>query len=414
MFLRTSVFLLFALLHCSAAHAQRRGSQVVDDSTRNVYGPNTTKWITEEDLFYNRNNYQPIDTSIHNYHRWNYVNRLNNMYKDLGNVGTPLFPIFPMLQESIGVSTGFRVYDQYFLTEEPKYFDTKSPYTRMQIIWGGQGRAMTRIEFSRNINERWNFGFNYRPILVDKQILRASKGDRQTISHYYDAYTAYRSENNKYQALFNYRRVRHSVVEMGGVNVVESAADSTYQSLFDPNITPKLTEASSVQLQNQAHLFHQYRLGNGLQIYHQSDIGKKVNTYKDNLATDPASYYDNTVEVDDTPNDVSDSTRFSYWINEMGVKGKIGRVFYNGYVKSRAYKFRYKYITEDTLDIPLTDDEYYIGGRLSYEHDSLTHLTAWLEYGTISSATRFPPSWKPLVSFGWADCLCLQDSDLLH
>ncbi|MBZ0245987.1 MAG: putative porin [Cyclobacteriaceae bacterium] len=380
MFLRISSLILFAVLLCTSAKAQRRGSQVVDDSTRNVYGPHTTKWITEEDLFYDRNNYQPVDTSIHNYHRWNYVNRLNNTYKDLGNIGTPLFPIFPVLEGSIGVSTGFRVYDQYFLTEEPKYFDTKSPYTRMRIIWGGQGRAMTRIEFSRNVNERWNFGFNYRPILVDKQILRANKGDRQTISHYYDAYTAYRSENNKYQLLFNYRRIRHSVVEMGGVNIVETAADSTYQSLFDPNITPKLTAASSVQLQNQAHLFHQYRIGNGLQLYHQSDLGKKVNTYKDNLNTDPAAYYDNKENVNDTPNDVSDSTRFSYWTNELGVKGKIGSVFYNGYLKSRAYKFRYKYITEDTLDIPLTDDEYYIGGRLSYEHDSLTHITAWLEY----------------------------------
>ncbi|MEQ9414752.1 MAG: putative porin, partial [Cyclobacteriaceae bacterium] len=212
MFLRISTLILFAVLLCTTAKAQRRGSQVVDDSTRNVYGPHTTKWITEEDLFFDRNNYQAVDTSIRNYHRWNYVNRLNNTYKDLGNVGTPLFPIFPVLEGSIGVSTGFQVYDQYFLTEEPKYFDTKSPYTRMQIIWGGQGRAMTRIEFSRNINERWNFGFNYRPILVDKQILRASKGDRQTISHYYDAYTAYRSENNKYQVLFNYRRMRHSVV----------------------------------------------------------------------------------------------------------------------------------------------------------------------------------------------------------
>lgn len=380
MFLRTSTIFLFVFFLCTSAAAQRRGSQVVDDSTRNVYGPNTTRWITENDLFYDRNTYQPIDTSILNYHRWDYVNRLNNTYKNLGNVGTPLFPVFPVLEGSIGVSTGFRVYDQYFQTEEPKYFDTKSPYTRMRLIWGGQGRAMTRIEFSRNINKRWNFGFNYRPILVDKQILRNGKGDRQTVSHYYDIYTAYRTENNKYQVLFNYRRIRHSVVEMGGINIIATAADSTYRSLFDPNNSPKLTAATSVQLQNQVHLFHQYRIGNALQIYHQSDLGKKVNTYKDNLNTDPAAYYDNAIAVDDTPNEASDSTRFSYWTNELGVKGKIGKVFYNGYLKSRAYKFRYKYITEDTLDIPLTDDEYYIGGRLSYEHDSLTHLTAWLEY----------------------------------
>ncbi|MCB0498652.1 MAG: hypothetical protein KDC77_03525 [Cyclobacteriaceae bacterium] len=360
--------------------AQRRGSQVVDDSTRNVYGPNTTKWTTEEDLFYGRDNYQPIDTSIRDYHRWGYVERFNHTYKDLGNVGTALYPVFPEVGGDIGVSTGFRAYDQYFLTESPLYFDTKSPYTKMKLIWGGQGRAMTRIEFSRNINKRWNFGFNYRPILVDKQVQRNGKGDRQTVSHYYDLYTAYRTENGKYMVLFNYRRIRHSVVEMGGINTVATATDSTYRSLFDPNNAPKLTDAGSVQLQNQAHLFHQYTIGKALQFYHQSDLGKKVNTYKDNLDTDPPDYYDNTVNVDSTPNDISDSTRFSYWANELGAKGKVGKLFYNGYVKVRSYKFRYKYITEDTLDIPLTDDEYYIGGRLSYEHDSLTHLTGWLEY----------------------------------
>lgn len=360
--------------------AQRRGSKVVDDSTRNVYGPNTTKWTTEEDIFFNRNNYQPIDTAILNYHRWTYVQRFNNTYKDLGNIGTALYPVFPRIEGAIGVSTGFSVYDQYFNTEEPKYFDTKSPYTRMRIIWGGDGRAMTRIEFSRNISPRWNFGFNYRPILVDKQIQRNGKGDRQTISHYYDAYTAYKSENKKYQLILNYRRIKHTVVENGGINVIASPFDSTYQSIFDPNNTPRLTKAKSIHLQNQVHLFHEYRIGNALQLYHKSDLGKKVNMYKEDLGTDPSSYYDTRIAKDTLPNIVDDSTRFSFWTNEIGVKGKIGKLFYNGYVKSRSYKFRYKYITEDTLDIPLTDVEYYLGGRLSYEHDSLTHGTAWLEY----------------------------------
>jgi len=379
-FLKPTIFLSFLFFFCATAVAQRGGSKVVDDSTRNVYGPNTTRWISEEDLFYDRKNYQTIDTSIINYHRWTYVQRFNNKYKDLGNIGTALYPVFPVVDGSIGVSTGYHVYDPYFFTEEPKYFDTKSPYTRMRIIWGGDGRAMTRIEFSRSINKRLSFGFNYRPLLVDKQIQRAGKGDRQTTSHYYDAYTTYKTSNDKYQLLINYRRIRHSVVELGGITVVDAPGDSTYASLFDENNSPILTEAKSVHLQNQVHLFHQYRIGNGFQLYHQSDLGKKVNTYEDDLTIDPRTFYDNEINVDSFPDVANDSTRFSFWTNELGLKGKIGRVFYNGYVKSRSYKFRYKYLTADTLDIPLTDDEYYIGGRLSYEHDSVTHLTAWLEY----------------------------------
>lgn len=361
--------------------AQQKGSQVVDDSTKSIYGPNTTKWTTEEDMFFNRTNYHSVDTSIINYHRWTYVQRFNNEYKDLGNIGTAFYPIFPSLEGSIGVSTGFNVYDQYFLTEEPKYYDTKSPYTKIRIIWGGQGRAITDVEFSRNISPRWNFGFSYRPILIGKQLQRAGKQDRQTVSQYYDAYMSYRTKNEKYQFLFNYRRIRHSVLEMGGVAVVDSPADSSYQSLFDPNNRPVLKMANTVLLQNQFHLFHQYKIGSALQVYHKADIGRKINQFTEDLNTDPASYYDFRAARDSlNSNLINDSTRFSFFTNELGVKGKLGKVFYNGYVKARSYKFRYKYFIADTLALNLTDDEYYIGGRLSYEYDSVTHLSSWLEY----------------------------------
>ncbi|HEY5691375.1 MAG TPA: putative porin, partial [Cyclobacteriaceae bacterium] len=384
---RSPLFIISLIFVVSNGLAQRGGSKVVDDSTRNTYGPNTSKWITEEDLFYNRNNYQPIDTSIINYHRWTYLQRFNNEYKDLGNVGSALYPIFPSLSGSIGVSTGFNAFDPYFDTEEPNYFDTKSPYTRMKIIWGGDGRAMTRIEFSRNINPQWNFGFNYRPLLVDRQVQRLGKGQpRQTISHYYDAYSAYKSKNDKYHFLINYRRIRHNSLELGGIEIVETATDSTYRSLFDDNTSPKLNNANSIQLQNQVHVFNEYKVGKALQLYHKLDLGKKVNTYKEDLGLDPISFYDYRTSptlLDPTEKDTvrtTDSTRFSFFTNELGIKGKIGRAFYNGYVKTRSYHFSYKYLTEDTLSIPLKDVEYYIGGRLSYEHDSLTHLTAWLEY----------------------------------
>jgi len=382
----------------SMAQAPRRGSQVLDDSTRNVYGPKTTQWISEQDLFYGRNNYQPIDTSIINYHRWNYVNRFNYKYKDLGNIGTALYSVLPELPSAIGVSSGFNVYDQYFLTEEPKYFDTKSPYTRMQIIWGGQGRAMTRIEFSRNINPNWNFGFNYRPILIDRQLQRSGKGNpRQTTSHYYDVYTAFRTKDRKYSMLINYRRIRHNVLEGGGIEIVDSPIDSTYQSLFDPENSPKLTNANSIFQQNQAHLLQQYRIGNALQIYHQSDLGKQINTYTDDLDAEPDGYYDNyeAINPDEEPL-TNDSTRFSYWTNALGVKGKVGKLFYNGYVKARYYRFRYKYFTEDTLAIPQTDNEYYLGGNISYEYDSITYLNAGLEYldgGNYSATIALRSKW---------------------
>jgi hypothetical protein len=82
----------------SPAQPSGKGSQIVDDSTKNVYGPKTTLWITESDVYQNKNNYQPLDTTIIDYHRWTFVQKLNNFYQDLGNVGTALNPSFPKLR----------------------------------------------------------------------------------------------------------------------------------------------------------------------------------------------------------------------------------------------------------------------------------------------------------------------------
>ena len=183
---------------------QRRGSQIVNDSTKQIYGPKTTLWITENEIFLNKKQYHPLDTLLSNYHRWTYIQRFNNFFQDLGNVGTALNQLYPVANETIGATPGYSVYSLFYDTEVPRIFDTKSPYTSFRLVWGGDGRALSRIEFSRNINPRWNFGFNYRPMLVDKQIQRQGKGDRQTISHYYDLYSSYRSKNDRYFLNVNY------------------------------------------------------------------------------------------------------------------------------------------------------------------------------------------------------------------
>src|SRR6185436_17640732 len=89
-FLLFVAFLAFspAFLMAQGDTGRRAGSSILDDTTRNVYGPHTSRWTTEQDLFENRPNYRPLDTLVNNYHRWTYVQRFNNFYKDLGVMGT--------------------------------------------------------------------------------------------------------------------------------------------------------------------------------------------------------------------------------------------------------------------------------------------------------------------------------------
>ena len=355
-------------------------SQIVDDSTKNVYGPKTTLWITENDIYLNKKNYQPLDTAIHDYHRWTYIQQLNNFYQDLGNVGTALNPIFPTAPVTIGANPGYSTYAPYFDLAEPRYFDSKSPYTRILVVWGGDGRARTHIEFTRNINPRWNFGFNYRPTLVDKQIQRTGKGDRQTVSHYYDLYTSYKSKNDRYQLLASYRRIRHRVFENGGIRLT---LDTTYAGYFDQNAGPYLTAAQSEEVRNVLHVFQQYQLASPFQLYHKADFARQRNLFQDDASseTNYDVYFGYTNPDDDIETDaVSDGTKFNSMANEFGIKGQAAFFYYSLYYKLRLYRAENKYL--DGLALPYKNRgvENYLGGQIAFRFDSLSELSGQAEY----------------------------------
>ncbi|MBY0433687.1 MAG: putative porin [Cyclobacteriaceae bacterium] len=346
----------------------------MDDSTKNIYGPNTSKWTTESDLFVNRPNYRPLDTTITNYHRWTYVQRFNNFYQDLGAMGTALNPIFAQAPSIIGATNGFSVYAPYYFTEDPRYYDTKSPHTRIHIIWGGKGRAMTHVEFARNINPRWNFGFNYRPILVEKQIQSKGRGDYQTTSHYYDFFTSYTSKNERYALLANYRRIRHRVFENGGIVLQEL---DPFPLFFDVNARPRFTTARSEEYRRNIHLSHHYQFAKSLQVYHIADISKHINGFTADRAVDANALFDITIIDGEKTND---QTSFISSQNEVGIKGNALSFFYDAYIRLRDFNYSNPYLDTIKLVVPTSGNEKYIGGRLGYNLDSLSQLSGAAEY----------------------------------
>ncbi len=350
--------------------SRRRGSQVIDDSTKQVYGPKTSKYYFEKDVFFNRPTYYPIDTASRNFHRYNYVQRNHNLYQDLGNIGTAIRPIYYQVPDVIGVTSGFDSYDLYWDSEQMRYFDTKSPYSNMKAILGGEGRSMTRVTYSRNITPQWNFGFDYRALLIDKQVERQGKGDRNVRSTYYDLYTAYQTPDSSYRVMASFRRNRHEVFEYGGI--VDSGDGFEYKDYFFKNARRSLLNASSRELRMNFHLFHQYEIGRALQVYHTMDRYRQANRFLDGDPSDP--YYDH-VEIDTTVTD--DKVKFKYLKNEVGIKGNLLKLFYNGYYAIRDYSLTNKHV--DTL-AQLSDTEHYLGGRMSLHLDSIGEVTGWVEF----------------------------------
>jgi hypothetical protein len=353
----------------------RKGSRIIDDTTKQIYGPTTSKYYYEQDVFNNRMSYHPIDTVIKNFHRWNYVQANNNFYQDLGNIGTAIRSIYYQAPEVIGARSGFESFDLYWNTEQVKYYDTKSPYSNMRVILGGKGRSMTRATFSRNINPRWNFGLTYRGLFIDKQIQRKGKGDRIARSNYYDFYTAFQSKDSTYRLFVNYRRNFIQVDEYGGIRNGE-ADDFPLKNFFQVNVSPWLTAAESNDMRNNLHLFHQYEIGKALQVYHVADRYRQTAKFVDVPGQEPPDFFHSTI-IDSA--NTSDISEFRAFRNEMGIKGNLAKLFYNGYYALRHYSMEYNHFPSDSILISTNGTESYIGGRMSLHLDSIGEVGGWAE-----------------------------------
>lgn len=368
----------------------RRGSSILDDTTKQIYGPTTTRYYHEASVKYNRPEFFMVDTSVINLHRHTFVPNSEFTYQDLGNIGTALNPIFPQLREQIGATSGFTVYDPYYDdTDEIRYYDTKSPYSKFRIVWGGQGRALTEARYARNVNERINFGFKYHGYFIDKQIERQGRGDRNAQGVYYMLHGSYISPNGRYRALGYFNRNRHVVQEYGGI--LSDTDDSSDPLFFDENRQVALRTAETVELRTNYHLYHQYTIGKIAQLYHNFDRYKQQNDYNDaNLEED---YFAETV-VDSLP--VRDRSKMVLYVNEVGIKGDAGKTFYSFYYKARHVNFDYKYLQEDSLDLDTRYLESFGGFNLRFGNDSLSYIEAFGELqlkGNYRLGGRIRNSW---------------------
>lgn len=354
----------------------RIGSGILDDTTKQVYGPTTTRYIYEENIKYNNREYFFIDTSVVNLHRYQFIAQEQNFYQDLGNIGTAINPIYPQIPDQIGATSGFNIYDLYFMGPETvKYYDTQSPYSDFSIIWGGQGRAVTRATYTRNIDERSNIGFDYRGIFIDKQIQRTGRGDRHAEGIHYRFFGNYRTKDGRYTALGNFIRNRHTVDEYGGISL-EGEEEDELDVYFDDQRQVILSDAETHELRTNYHLYHQFKLKEFVQVYHSFDRYKQQNDF--DAQPDTTSGVFELILLDSTQ--TNDRSKMTYNQHEVGLKGDIGKTFYSFYYKIRNVDFDYRYLLSSTLPFKTDYVENYAGFNLRFGNDSVSYISASGEY----------------------------------
>ncbi|WP_317174846.1 putative porin [Pararhodonellum marinum] len=351
----------------------RRG--LIDDSTQMVYGPNTTLIFREKQLRYNRLEKSELDTSLVGFHNFEPVADSWYKYQDLGNIGSAAKPVFYEVPELVGRSSGFHVYDLHYNSPDSMvYYDTKSPFTNLESFFGGGNRNMLNVNFARNVTPNWNVGLNFNTIRARKVLNPNARDDNMVEQTSYSFHTNYRSENGKYILLANFSRMRHFVNEQGGIIPPEVDSTSLYFAYEDAKMW--LRNSTVSDLRQDYHVFHQYEILKGWQVYHVFDKRKQEVTFKANLNSGDSTYF-NFLELERLQNQdtTTNFNNFSEWRNEVGFKGDFGPVFYNAFVKFRTGRMANPFFESNNNFTELS-----IGGALRGEINENWYFEADGEY----------------------------------
>ncbi len=347
------ILLLFVGVTCVKLSAQ-----IVNDSTVNTYGRKTTKFIKESDVYYGGKTYSRPDTSIYNFHNYDFTH-LNNQYlQNLGHIGTPSKTTFFSSPQRIGFRNGYTLFDAYVRDgNNHRYIDSRSPYTDAYYVQGIGGDTRLFAEFSRNISRFVNAGVSYQRLISQKQIDQRQQRDRQVDSEYFMMYFSAKTPNDRYQILANFYLLRHNAKENGGEYLpsgTEKTANSWINSISMPAM---LQRVRSFELRDNFKLYQQYDIFGRKEVVlfhsfhwenHQNALRVGSFGVLSTSTANPSSPYRTPLgmsEIRFISPKLKDSTYLEHTSgyenreNVIGLKSHAAEYFISGYFKQRYIRY---------------------------------------------------------------------------
>jgi hypothetical protein len=319
-------------------------AQIVDDSTKVLYGPKTTRVIYEAEVQRDSTRGTIIDTSLVHWPQQRFWFHDSTFQQDLGTVGSASRPLLYRPNLELGARLGRNVFDRYARdASQVPYYDSRSPYSFFRYVQTSAGEQVFEISYSRSLKKNFSIGLDYERFASNK-VLGENTG-AGLVEHNSTAFTVrYQTEDERYHLLASLVNTRHRAVEQGGIRPL--ATDTTLQQLFTyDRAQVNLTAAANTDDRDQLHLFHSYRLlGRGLTAYHIFDIRRQYNGYLDNTlprntTTNGLLFYPTTGPLLGTyrnPTATVDRTTYRQAENTVGVRGHSDRIEYNLYGRYRA------------------------------------------------------------------------------
>lgn len=382
----------FPKTNTSTTTKKANGRAGLDDSTKVIYGPTSTKFFLEEDVFNNRKKLYTIDTTLGEGHNFNFVQRNRNLYQDLGNMGTAIRPIFFKAPEQIGTMLGYDAYSLYsFKPNQVRYYNTRSPFSNLVYVTGGNEQDLLQFELSRNIDSLWNFSINLQRIVGNKQLVSStSSSNKNAIGHWdFMLHTNYQTLNKKYQLLAYANLSDHNSNDEGGV----LPQGRTYDVILQQgNNAALLTNAATRDKFYNLHLYHEYVGYKAFQVYQVLNFQTRKVQFRDPdyvanwtsgfypIAYDTlgkASRYttDATVTNKMKLDSLYNESQYSIFEHKSGIKG-----FYRGFNYRLHLRQRFFGFTNPLYNYSISRNENFLGVWLNQYFKDSTRAFAEVEY----------------------------------
>jgi hypothetical protein len=316
--------------------------QILDDSTRQVYGPSTTRFLYEQNFLQDDTLYLHPDTLIDGF-RFMTKNRASGwMWQDLGNAGTAARRVIFDLPENAFTETGFTAFSELYgpRTDKIKYYNTRSPFTNMSYIQSSRGLGNLGFTHSRNINERLNVTLDLERISSSKQY-SARTSEERLVDHWdFTLSSNYTTKNKKYTVLASFIHFNHKQIEQGGIRPLNNepfVLPEDIASAYRTTYQQRLVGVESSERWNDIHLYQQYQFGKGIQFFHVLDYQRHKYFHSDTLLNTNflTGAYPDSLEAE--------KMRNYYFLqniqNRFGFKGFFRGFKYNVGLTSRIYSW---------------------------------------------------------------------------
>jgi hypothetical protein len=315
---RLNLLFLFILINC---FKNTFGQSPPADSVQEIKVPSVIHYITQEAVLNNDFRMRPLDTTLNDIH----VVQLNvkHFHNNLSNNGSATYPQLFNLNRPVLTTFGNHSFDLYNI--EPgdiRYYKTNKRFSEMTYHLSGGKESQVKLTMAQNILSNWNIGFDFKRL--------GSLGflnNGTTFNSNFDAFTWYRTKNNRYNlfasALWN--SIRNKV--NGGV-VTDTLYDNESVSNNELNGLGIYLNDASIKSRNRVFSFmHYYHFGYKkaatdstrtliplfrLQTHTEYESGNYI--YKE--SSDTYDYYDNyNFSLDQT----YDSLHYDNLINRISI-----------------------------------------------------------------------------------------------